>query len=145
MVLNEATRLYPPGYNLVREVARPVEIAGYRIGRGSQVQFPVFITHRDPRWFEAPDEFWPERFLPEQHSRHHACSFMPFGVGPRTCVGAHLGVFHGVLILAALLDMCRLHLMPGQEEPELDADIVLHPRGGLNICLAPRSAGALRV
>jgi cytochrome P450 len=68
MAIKEAMRLYPVAYAASREAAEPVEIGGYLIPRGAQVQLIYYLTHRDTRWFPAPDRFEPERFSPARVS-----------------------------------------------------------------------------
>jgi cytochrome P450 len=137
MVLQEAMRLYPPVYALTREVAKTVEVGGYRMAKGSMVQVPVYAVHRDERWFARPNEFDPERFQADLSTQRRRYVYMPFGVGPRSCVGAQMGYNQCLLVLATILARYRLRLAPNQGEPALATDIVLHPRDGLNMVLEP--------
>lgn len=139
-VILEAMRLYPAGYLLAREVVKPFEVNGYRLPRRAQVHVPVHLVHRDPRWFDRPDEFLPERFRPEVNRQRPPYTYIPFGVGRRNCVGKKLGFEQCVLMLATLLAGYRLRLAPGQGAPALATDIVLHTRDGLRMVLEPRTA-----
>jgi cytochrome P450 len=139
-VILESMRLYPAGYLLAREVRKPFMVNGFRLPRFAQVHVPVHLVHRDPRWYERPDEFMPDRFLPEISRQRRPYTFIPFGVGRRNCVGKKLGYEQCVLVLATLLSMYRLRLAPGQGEPAIATDIVLHTRDGLRMILEPRTA-----
>ncbi len=110
-----------------REATRTVEIAGFRIRRFSQVQVPIYAIHRDARWFERPDEFDPRRFRTERERTLPRYAYLPFGVGPRSCVGRNLGFQGCVLAMGCILKDHELKLATGQGEPRLTADIVLHP------------------
>lgn len=134
-IVKEAMRLYPPVHLISREAARNVEIAGYRIRRFSQVHLLVYAMHRDPRWFERPDEFDPARFRPECQKAIRPYAYLPFGAGPRRCVGRFLGFQQCVLAMACLLRDYNLRLAPGQGEPRLTVDIVLHPAEPLRMIL----------
>ena len=86
----EALRLYPPVYFLSREVHEPVRIAGFNLRPKSQVFLNPYLTQRDPRWFPEPEKFDPHRFAPECEPDRPACSWFPFGAGPRASAGAWL-------------------------------------------------------
>jgi len=135
-VLKEAMRLYPPAYILTREAIEPSEIGGYLIPKGANVILVPAIMHRDGRWFDRPDTFCPERFLAEE-SESQRRAYIPFGAGPRACIGAGFAMLEGVLVLATLLARCRL-IPEGNRQVEAEAQISLHPRGGLPMRLEPR-------
>jgi cytochrome P450 len=137
-VVQEAMRLYPPVYMIAREVARPITIGGYRAPRGAHIHVPVHAVHRDSRWFERPNEFVPERFCPELNKKRPPYTFIPFGVGPRNCVGKKMGYEQCMLVLATLLKYYLLQLAPEQGVPTLSTDIVLHPRDPLHLIIEAR-------
>jgi cytochrome P450 len=136
-VFEEAMRLTPPVYVTSREVIEPVEIGGYAMRPGEMVQMVPYITHHDARWFSEPEAFQPERFLPtaEPPVRH---AFIPFGAGPRACIGKNLAMLEGVLVLATLLRKHRIVLANDQGPVELEGQISLHPKGGMRVRLEPR-------
>lgn len=140
----ESMRLYPPVYFIAREVGRPLVAGGYRLPRGAQLQIAVHLIHRDPRWFDAPDRFDPTRFEPALVAQRPMYSFMPFGAGPRACVGQRTGMSQSLLVLAQLLAGYRIDLAPGQGPPALETDIVLHPRDPLWVRLTPLGAAPPR-
>jgi cytochrome P450 len=126
-VIQETMRLYPPVYALTRQVARPVTIAGYRLRRGSLVMVPLNVIHRDERWYDRPHDFRPERFSDELERTRPPYVYLPFGAGPRSCVGKQMGQAQCVLVLAGLLRQFQWQLAPGQGAPRLKCDIVVHP------------------
>lgn len=131
-VFNEAIRLYPPVYVLIREAIRPVEIGDYVLRTGSQVFLPIYVTHRDQRWFEAPNTFRPERFL-NGVSEPRRFAYLPFGAGPRHCIGRQLGLATAVRILAAMLRYGCLTLPEGAKEPDFEPLISLRPRTPIRV------------
>ena len=132
-VIQETMRLYPPVYALTRQVARPVTIAGYQLRRGSMVMVPLNVIHQDERWWDEPLAFRPERFS-EEHEKHRPpYVYLPFGAGPRSCVGKQMGQAQCVLVLAGLLRQFQWRLAPGQGAPRLKCDIVLHPSDPLRL------------
>jgi len=126
-------RLYPPVYFLSREVAAPVEVAGFPMQPMSQVFLAPYLTQRDPRWFPEPERFDPTRFERANEERLPACAWFPFGAGPRACVGRGFAMMEAVLVLAAILRHCQLEAPPGQADPELEWQLSLHPRGQLRL------------
>ena len=142
--MKEAMRLYPPAYVLSREVIENVTIGGHALRPASklrwadQVHLPVYVTHRDARWYDRPTDFVPHRFLGEGEKSFPPCAYVPFGAGPRACIGRGFALFEGTLILATLLRRFHLVLSHDQGPPELEAQISLHPKGGLRVKLQPR-------
>ena len=136
--LREAMRLYPPAYLLSREAIEPVIVGDYPIQPGSQVSLPIFLTHRDARWFDRPDDFVPHRFTGEGEELWPACAYAPFGAGPRACIGRGFAMLEGVLVLAALLQKYQLRLAEGQGAPEVEAEVSLHPKHGVRVVMSPR-------
>jgi cytochrome P450 len=111
-VVEETLRLYPPVPLLARQAQAPLEIAGHRVAKGDLVMVVPWLLHRHRLWWDAPDEFRPERFLagaPERH-RH---AYVPFSLGPRVCTGMGFGLAEAVIVLATLLPAFRLRLAPG--------------------------------
>lgn len=133
MAFKEAMRLYPSVYVVTREAVEPVEIAGYPVPRGAQIHLVPYVTHRDPRWFDAPESFRPARFAAEDALPRGA--YFPFGLGPRACVGRAFAMTEAPVVLAMLLQRFRLRPAPGAGEVELEAQMSLHPKGGLRLAL----------
>jgi cytochrome P450 len=138
MAFKEAMRLYPPVYFFSREVTGAAEVGGYQLPRGSYVHLFPLLVHRDPRWFDRPEEFSPDRFAPGEEDRLPPFAYFPFGGGPRLCVGKAFAMMNGVLILAAIVQRYRLAPAPGQGLPAWEAQITLAPKGGVRLVPAPR-------
>jgi cytochrome P450 len=136
MAFKEAMRLYPPAYMVPREAAEDVEIGGYVVPRGSTVHLVPYVTQRDARWFDKPDTFRPERFAAEDTI--HRAAYFPFGLGPRACVGRALAMMEAPVALAVLLRHVRLRPAPGARPVEMEAQVSLHPKGGLRLAIEPR-------
>lgn len=128
----EALRLYPPAYLIPREAAQDVEIGGHAIPEGAQVTLVVYVTQRDARWFAEPDAFRPDRFLDEASWPRGA--YVPFGLGPRACIGKTFATMEAVAALAQIVERFELRATgPVQSE----AQVSLHPKGGLVLDVAP--------
>jgi len=129
-VVDESLRLYPPAWVITRKALAEDEVAGVRVPAGTLVIVCTWALHRDPSLWKAPGEFRPERFLASNGKdaprRDH---YVPFGAGPRLCIGRDLALVEEVLVLATLL---RTHTVrPAGPPPRVDALVTLRPRGGL--------------
>jgi cytochrome P450 len=136
-VVKEALRLYPPSWGIGREAINDVEIGGYLVPKGTQVVLTQWIVHRDPRWFEQPEAFRPERWENDMESRLPRCAYFPFGDGPRVCIGGHFAMLETVLILATVIQRCRLVLVPRQKF-RLVPSITLWPSPGIKMVVQKR-------
>lgn len=111
-VIKEAMRLHPPAWVVGREVAKPIEISGHRIEKGTQAVVSQWLTHRDPRWWPRPEAFDPDRFLPEVQKARPRFAYFPFGGGPRVCIGNHFAMMEAVLMLALIVSRFEVELLP---------------------------------
>ena len=112
-VVYEVLRLYPPAYATSRQALRDVDIGGARIKRGDIVIASQWALQRDPRFFDAPDDFRPERWADGLAKRLPRGVYFPFGMGPRQCIGASFAMMEAVLVLARIAQSFRLRLEPG--------------------------------
>ena len=135
--MKEAMRLYPPAYVLTRQVAEDVEIGGCLLPRSAQVHLPVIAVQRDERWFDRASEFVPHRFFDDGEKHFARGAYIPFGAGPRACIGRSFALIEGTLVLATILQHCHIRRSQ-QGEPEHEAQFSLHPKGGLEVTLEPR-------
>lgn len=129
-VLQEAMRLFPPVWILTRNAQGDDEIGGYHVPAGSDVLISPYTLHRHPAFWDDPDHFDPDRFDPGAPSGRPRYAYIPFGAGPRFCVGNHLGLLEATLVLVMLVRDLRLTTVPGHQvvpEPMLS----LRVRGGL--------------
>lgn len=129
-VLKESMRLYPPAPVLTRMAARDVMMEGVTVPAGTLVVIPIFAVHRHRGLWEDPDRFDPDRFLPEREALHLRTQFMPFGFGPRTCIGMSFAMLEATAILATLLRAARFD-WDGRHMPEPVSRVTLHPKGGM--------------
>ncbi|MFC4586698.1 cytochrome P450 [Sphaerisporangium corydalis] len=130
MVVEEVMRLYPPVWMLPREAQKDDEVGGYHVPAGSDVLISPYTLHRHPAFWDAPDRFDPERFDPAKPSTRPRYAYIPFGAGPRFCVGNHLGMMEATFVIAMVARDLRLAKLPGHKvvaEPMLS----LRVRGGL--------------
>ena len=131
-VFKESLRLFPPAYLLARRASADVEVGGYQVRAGAEAIAWVYFTHRDARWFDDPHAFKPERFAPAAEARIHPFAFIPFGAGPRACIGKSFAMMEGELMLALLAQRFRFHLTSG-ERVVPNPRITLHPKRGLKM------------
>ena len=129
-VITESMRLYPPAWGMARLAIEDTEIAGYQIPKGCGVSLAQWVVHRDPRWFEAPLEFRPERWEGDLLKRIPRFAYFPFGGGPRQCIGNNFAVMEATLLLATLARQFRISLMAGREIIP-SASITLRPKTGI--------------
>lgn len=132
-VLAESMRLYPPAWAIGRLSLEEHRLGKYRLPEGSLVLLSPYITHRDRRFWQDPDRFIPERWntqsIKEAGQRY---TYFPFGGGARRCIGEGFAWTEGVLLLAALAQKWRLHLVPDQKIG-LSAMITLRPKYGMKM------------
>ncbi|GAB7045916.1 cytochrome P450 [Catenuloplanes indicus] len=134
-VLNEVMRLYPPVWILPRMSLAPDVIGGYPVPAGADVLICPFTLHRHPRFWAEPDRFDPDRFTRDAGDRPRY-AYIPFGAGPRFCVGNHLGMMEATFVIAMLARELTLTKVPGHtvvREPMLS----LRMRGGLPMTISP--------
>jgi cytochrome P450 len=119
MVVKESMRLYPPAWGISREPVEDVEIGGYTLEKGKPVFIIPYVQHRDPRWFDEPERFLPERWEDGFEEQLPKYAYMPFGGGPRVCIGNSFAMMEARLLLATIARHFRLSLEPGYKvEPE---------------------------
>lgn len=138
MVIEESMRLYPPAPGLSNRTAlNDDEICGVKIRKGSQVAVLPWVIHRHCLLWDKPAIFDPERFSPERSQGRHRFAYLPFGGGPRICIGMALAMAEAQLMLATIAQRVRLKLVPGQDIV-LQHRITLRPKDGIKMALVPR-------
>ncbi len=140
-IVQEAMRLYPPAWVIGRESLSAFEIGGHRFGAGTTVLISPWVLHRDPRYFDRPDEFLPARWI-ERKQRLPRFAFMPFGGGPRICIGQRFAMMEAVLLLATILRDFSFEPIPGRD-PKPFASITLRPDGGVWVKVRRRRPAAI--
>ncbi len=133
-VFKEALRLYPPAHILSRRAVRAVEIDGYPVPQGWSVLVVPYLLHRREDFFPDPEHFDPTRFSPQREQQLPRYAYLPFGAGPRICIGLHFAMMEGHLLLASLAQRSRFSLLPGQRiEPDPLHNLILRPSGPVHV------------
>jgi cytochrome P450 len=127
-VVKESMRLYPPVPGIVREPVKPDIVGGYEIQPGATVRMHQWVVHRDPRWYDDPLAFHPERWTDEMESELPKLAYFPFAAGPRRCIGDRFAMLEARLLLATIYQEYHLELVPGTEELDLMATITARPK-----------------
>ncbi|XP_030646830.1 cytochrome P450 3A40 isoform X2 [Chanos chanos] len=139
MVINETMRLYPLGGRIERICKKTVEINGVTIPKGMAVAVPLYPLHRDPELWPEPETFNPERFSKENHENIDPYTFLPFGAGPRNCIGMRFAMLAMKLALVETLQNFTLVPCEETEIPlELDISGFMTPKNPIKLKLAPR-------
>lgn len=129
-VFEEALRLYPPAWIITRKALGDDEICGYRVPAGALVVTSPYVTHRLPQYWDAPEVFRPERFLPEAAARRQRFAFYPFGGGPRLCIGNGFAMVEAGLIIASVAQRYRPRPVSGHPVV-VEPGVTLRPKHGL--------------
>ncbi|HET6345393.1 MAG TPA: cytochrome P450, partial [Myxococcota bacterium] len=128
-VVQESMRLFPPAWLLARQAERDTSLGGVPVRRGTTVLIGVNQLHRHPAFWSSPDEFMPTRFAA---GAPPPGAYVPFGLGPRNCVGMRLGMVEAMLILAMVTRRYRFEVTPSWR-PRIEALITAHPRDALQV------------
>lgn len=134
-VFQESMRLYPPAYAAGRRLMKDYEIGGYTLrAKRTMIFVSPYLHHHDARHFPEPERFDPDRWTPEFEAGLHKFAYFPFGGGPRICIGANFAWMEAVLLIAALAQRWRLHMVPGQSIRP-NPQITLRPTPGIQMTL----------
>ena len=136
-VLKESMRIYPPAYMFGRQAVEACKIGQYEIPADATLYFSTWSMHRDTRWFDQPDKFLPERWDNDFEKSLPRFVYMPFGAGPRTCIGERFALMEAVLILASIAQKYRL-IYTADQAPKPFPSITLRPAGGVPVRLEAR-------
>ena len=137
MVIEEAMRLYPPAHTIARMAIGEDRIGGVRIPPGASITISIYVTHRNPNLWPEPERFDPERFAPAVGARRHRFAYLPFGGGPRICIGSSFALAEAQVIIAAIAQRYRLRLAPDRLVEPIGL-VTLRPRTGVWMTLEPR-------
>ncbi|HEY7383732.1 MAG TPA: cytochrome P450 [Beijerinckiaceae bacterium] len=138
-VVDEALRLYPPAPLITRAAMAEDRIGHFKIPKGSMVAIAPWVLHRHRRLWAEPDAFDPDRFMPERRSAIDRFAYLPFGAGPRICIGASFALQEAVTVLAAIVRAARLDLV-GAHDVQPVQRVTLRPQGGLPMRLSFRES-----
>jgi len=136
-VVKESLRLYPPVYGVVRETIAADQIGGYRIPPGTGVGMFQWVVHRDPRFYEDPNAFVPERWTKGFQANRHPLAYFPFGGGPRRCIGERFALLEAQIVLATVAQQYHLELV-SNPRLQLAPAITLRPKHGVEMVLHAR-------
>jgi cytochrome P450 len=137
MVVEEAMRLYPPAWGISRLALTGDRLGPHAIPAGSIVFVVPYVVHRHPAFWTEPDAFRPERFAPAAAAGRPRFAYLPFGAGPRQCIGSQFAMIEAQLIVATVVQRYRLRLVPGHPvEPH--PLITLRPRYGVRMTIGAR-------
>ncbi len=134
-VIKETLRLYPPASFISRTAQAPDELCGREIRKKDTVMLPIYALHRNEQLWPEPDAFKPERFA--KGAKHDRFAWLPFGDGPRVCIGAHFAMVEAQIIVASLISRYRFTPIAGKA-PVPEMVITLRPKGGVWLNVTPR-------
>ncbi|XP_017735852.1 PREDICTED: thromboxane-A synthase [Rhinopithecus bieti] len=139
MVIAETLRMYPPAFRFTREAAQDCEVLGQRIPAGAVLEMAVGALHHDPEHWPSPETFNPERFTAEAKQQHRPFTYLPFGAGPRSCLGVRLGLLEVKLTLLHVLHKFQFQACPETQVPlQLESKSALGPKNGVYIKIVSR-------
>jgi len=138
MVIDETLRLHPPFWFENRNIKESIELGGHRLPPGAIVAFSRYSLHRHPQFWQNANRFDPERFLPDQEENPRSSyAFVPFGGGPRVCIGLHFATIELLVIVAVITQQYRLRTAP-ENRHEMTAALTMIPKYGHQVRLEKR-------
>jgi cytochrome P450 len=137
-VLRESMRLYPPVWTIGRHVENDYSVAGYTIPAGSSILMSQYVMHHNPKYYDQPEQFNPDRWTEEFKTHLPRFSYFPFGGGIRGCIGEPFAWIEGILVIAIIAQKWTMRLLPSQRI-KLDPAITLRPRYGMKMKLIQRT------
>ncbi|KAM4901344.1 thromboxane-A synthase isoform 5-T7 [Sylvia borin] len=139
MVIAETLRMYPPAFRFSREAAKDCVVLGQHIPAGAVIETAVGHLHHDPEFWPEPEKFIPERFTEEAKKERHPFAYLPFGAGPRGCIGMKMGLLETKITLLRILQKFKFKTCPETEIPlQLKSKATLGPKNGVYIMLESR-------
>jgi cytochrome P450 len=143
-VMRETLRVFPPVYILAREVTRTFEIGGFSVPKGDQIGVSPYAMHKDARFYADPEHFDPERWLDGRCDALPRFAYLPFGGGPRVCIGNHFAMMEIAIVLTMLMQDLELTVVPGFKL-ELEPIVTLRPKHGIRMLVRRRRQPAERL
>ncbi len=137
MVVEETLRLYPPAYAIGRTATGPDVIGGVKVPKGAVLTIYTYMTHRNPALWPDPERFDPERFAPDRAAGRHRFAYLPFGGGPRICIGQGFAMAEAMIIIASVAQRFRFSPAPGRTVQPIGL-LTLRPRDGVWMTAAAR-------
>lgn len=141
MVVSEALRLYPPGFRFARDIDNDCVVNGQFLPKGATLEIPAGFLHHDPEYWPEPEKFIPERFTPEAKASRHPFVYLPFGAGPRNCVGMRLAQLEIRMALVRLFQRFSIVACSETKVPlELKSSSTLGPKNGIFVKITRRDS-----
>uniref|UniRef100_A0A3B3QYZ8 unspecific monooxygenase n=1 Tax=Paramormyrops kingsleyae TaxID=1676925 RepID=A0A3B3QYZ8_9TELE len=138
MAMNESMRLWPPAPRIERTCKNAVAIQGVTIPTGTLVVVPTYVLHRDPKIWESPDTYKPERFSKENREDINPYTFLPFGMGPRNCIGMRFALVIMKMVVVKLLQNFHLETCKETQTP-LQINAMFQPKTPIKLKIVPRT------
>lgn len=138
--ISETLRFYPPAHFIERQCTKAYKIPGTDviIPEKTVISIPVWSLHRDPKYWSDPEVFRPDRFLPENKDSINSGTYLPFGLGPRNCIGMRFALMETKLALAKVVLKFELSCVPGREEVELSKQMgIMRPVDDMSLVFSP--------
>jgi cytochrome P450 len=136
-VFEESMRLYPPFWRVSRKTAKPLKIKNFDIPLGTNIVTSIFNLHRDPLHWDEPLAFKPERFINRKKDEQHRFAYLPFGAGPRACIGAQFAMIEALTVLSIAIKNFDFQKQ-FTEDPEIFASLTIHPKQGCPVAVIKR-------
>ncbi|XP_020285535.1 cytochrome P450 4C1-like isoform X2 [Pseudomyrmex gracilis] len=133
MIIQETLRLFPTSPVISRQLTGDVELESCTLPNGSYIMIPVFAIHRNPEYWHDPEKFLPERFSPENSSSRHQYVYVPFGIGPRSCLGQRYTFLSVATIIVNLVRQFRFVSTETLTDIKLSTDIILRCQDGVKV------------
>ncbi|TNM85768.1 hypothetical protein fugu_008039 [Takifugu bimaculatus] len=137
-VIKEALRLFPSVPFFARSLGEDCHINGFKVPKGANAVIITYALHRDPRYFPEPEEFRPERFLPENSVGRPPYAYLPFSAGLRNCIGQRFALIEEKVVLASILRKFNVEACQKREELRPVGELILRPEKGIWIKLEKR-------
>ncbi|MFO0661097.1 MAG: cytochrome P450 [Polyangiaceae bacterium] len=129
-IIHESLRMYPPAWSTGRLAIAPCDLGGYQLQPGQQVWVPIWAVHRDPRWYSHPEVFDPDRWNNDLLKKLPKFAYMPFGGGPRLCIGQGFAMIEAVLLLATFAQRFKVEVLPDHPIDYI-ASVTMRPKHGI--------------
>ncbi|KAI6220871.1 hypothetical protein M3Y99_01583200 [Aphelenchoides fujianensis] len=140
--IKETLRLYPSVPIIARRLGNPIDIAGTRVPAGVETLLNLYLIHRDPAYWEDPEVFDPDRFLPENAAGRHAFAYLPFSAGSRNCIGQRFAMMEEKIMIVGLIRAFHIESVRRRDEQACRTELILRPKGGVAVRLTPRTPAA---
>ncbi|KAK9744673.1 Cytochrome P450 [Popillia japonica] len=137
-IIKESLRLYPSVPFIMRHIKQEIQLDEYRIPADVQAILHIYGVHRNPDHYVSPDQFDPNRFLPENSTNRHPYAYIPFSAGPRNCIGQKFAIYEEKTILASIINRFKVTAVETMENVKISTDIILRPANGVLVKLEKR-------